>query len=85
MSYGRHKMPQLGRLPEGLWYGMGFGGHGVAPTTLAGEALAAALLGDGAQVAQFAAWGLPYTGGPAGRLAAQLTYWYYGLRDWMRQ
>ncbi|UUZ48901.1 hypothetical protein LP420_40730 [Massilia sp. B-10] len=35
MSYGRHKMPQLGRLPEGIWYGMGFGGHGVAPTTLA--------------------------------------------------
>ncbi|MES2298269.1 MAG: FAD-binding oxidoreductase [Pseudomonadota bacterium] len=85
MSYGRHKMPQLGRLPEGLWYGMGFGGHGVGPTTLAGEVLAAAMRGDGVDLARFAPWGLPTTGGPAGLLAAQLTYWYYELRDWMRQ
>lgn len=85
MSYGRHKMPQLGRLPEGLWYGMGFGGHGVGPTTLAGEVLAAALRGEGAELARFGPWGLPMTGGPAGLLAAQLTYWYYELRDWMRQ
>ena len=85
MSYGRHKMPQLGRLPEGLWYGMGFGGHGVAPTTLSGEVLARAMLGDRAELERFAQWGLPSTGGPAGLLAAQLTYWYYELRDWWRQ
>ena len=85
MSYARHKMPQLGRLPEGIWYGMGFGGHGVAPTTLAGDVLAAAIMGDGADLARFGAWGLPSTGGPAGLLGAQLVYWYYELRDWMRQ
>jgi len=85
MSYGRHKMPQLGRLPEGIWYGMGFGGHGVAPTTLAGDVLAAAIMGQGGDLARFAQWGLPSTGGPAGLLAAQLAYWYYELRDWMRQ
>jgi gamma-glutamylputrescine oxidase len=85
MSYGRHKMPQLGRLPEGLWYGMGFGGHGVGPTTLAGDVLAAAMRGEGAELARFGPWGLPTTGGPAGLLAAQLTYWYYEMRDWMRQ
>ncbi len=85
MSYGRHKMPQLGRLPEGIWYGMGFGGHGVAPTTLAGEVLAAAIMGEGGALARFAPWGLPSTGGPAGLLAAQMAYWYYELRDWMRQ
>jgi glycine/D-amino acid oxidase-like deaminating enzyme len=85
MSYGRHKMPQLGRLPEGLWYGMGFGGHGVGPTTLAGDVLAAAISGDRSTLDRFAPWGLPSTGGPAGLLAAQLTYWYYELRDWMRQ
>ena len=85
MSYGRHKMPQLGRLPEGIWYGLGFGGHGVAPTTLAGEVLGAAIAGDGADLARFKGWGLPPTFGPAGLLAAQLTYWYYELRDWMRQ
>jgi len=85
MSYGRHKMPQLGKLPNGVWYGMGFGGHGVGPTSLAGDVLSAALLGELSKVEQFAAWGLPTTGGPAGLLAAQLTYWYYELRDWMRQ
>ena len=85
MSYGRHRMPQVGRLPEGLWYGMGFGGHGVGPTTLAGELLAAALRGDGSTLANFNQWGLPHAGGPAGLFAAQLTYWYYELRDWMRQ
>ncbi len=85
MSYGRHKMPQLGRLPEGIWYGMGFGGHGVGPTTLSGEVLAAALLGDTTGLDRFAGWGLPSTGGPAGLLAAQLSYWYYALRDWLRQ
>jgi gamma-glutamylputrescine oxidase len=85
MSYGRHKMPQLGKLPNGVWYGMGFGGHGVGPTSLAGDVLSAALLGELSKVEQFAAWGLPTTGRPAGLLAAQLTYWYYELRDWMRQ
>lgn len=85
MSYGRHKMPQLGRLPNGLWYGMGFGGHGVGPTTLAGEVLARGLLGDAGPLRDFAPWGLPGTGGAAGLLAAQLTYWYYELRDWLRE
>jgi glycine/D-amino acid oxidase-like deaminating enzyme len=85
MSYGRHKMPQLGKLPNGVWYGMGFGGHGVGPTSLAGDVLSAALMGELSKIDQFAAWGLPTAGGPAGLLAAQLTYWYYELRDWMRQ
>ena len=85
MSYGRHKMPQLGKLPNGVWYGMGFGGHGVGPTSLAGDVLSAALMGELSKIDQFAAWGLPTTGGPAGLLAAQLTYWYYEVRDWMRQ
>jgi glycine/D-amino acid oxidase-like deaminating enzyme len=85
MSYGRHKMPQLGRLPEGLWYGMGFGGHGVGPTTLAGEVLARAIRGDAGELERFGPWGLPTTGGRAGLLAAQLTYWYYELRDWLRE
>jgi gamma-glutamylputrescine oxidase len=85
MSYARHQMPQLGRLPDGVWYGMGFGGHGVGPTTLAGEVLAAAMRGDGAPLARFAPWGLGSTGGAAGLFAAQLIYWYYQLRDSMRR
>lgn len=85
MSYGRHKMPQLGQLPEGIWYAMGFGGHGVGPTTMAGEVMARAMLGNVADLNMFAPWGLPSTGGPAGLLAAQLTYWYYELRDWLKE
>ena len=85
MSYGRHKMPQLGRLPDGQWYAMGFGGHGVGPTTLGGEVLAQALCGDSTGLARFAPWQLPSTGGPAGLFAAQLTYWYYALRDRLRE
>jgi glycine/D-amino acid oxidase-like deaminating enzyme len=49
------------------------------------RALAAALCGDVADLSRFGQWGLPATGGPAGLLAAQLTYWYDELRDWMRQ
>ncbi|WP_338849464.1 FAD-binding oxidoreductase [Massilia sp. W12] len=85
MSYARHKMPQIGNLAPGLWYAMGFGGHGVGPTSAAGEVLARALTGDTQRLQQFAQWGLPWTGAGAGLLAAQLTYWYYELRDWLNE
>jgi glycine/D-amino acid oxidase-like deaminating enzyme len=85
MSYGRHRMPQMGRLPDGLWYGSGFGGHGVAPTTLCGELLAAALLGDSAVLEGFRRWGLPHAGGPFGLGVAQLTYWVETLHDRLRE
>lgn len=85
MSYGRHKMPQLGRLENGLWYGLGFGGHGVAPTTLAGEVLAQAIAQNQALPSGFEQYGLPSTFGSLGLLGAQLTYWYYELRDYLKQ
>jgi gamma-glutamylputrescine oxidase len=81
MSYGRHQMPLLGHLADGAWYAMGFGGHGVGPTTAAGAALAAALCGDGEQLGRFARWGLVPTGGAIGLAAAQLSYWRYQLQD----
>lgn len=81
MSYARHKMPQIGRLPNGLWYAMGFGGHGVAPTTVAGEVLAQALTGEAEIPKGFSSYGLPTTFGPLGRLAAQATYWWMQARD----
>ena len=43
MSYARHQMPQIGRMEDGLWLAQAFGGHGVAPTTLAGEVIASAI------------------------------------------
>lgn len=85
MSYARHKMPQIGRLASGpaagAWYALSFGGHGVAPTTVAGEVLAAAIA-EGAPIpAGFAPYGLPRTWGAAGLAAAQASYWWAEARD----
>jgi glycine/D-amino acid oxidase-like deaminating enzyme len=81
MGYARHKMPQIGRLPNGLWYAMGFGGHGVAPTTLSGELLARAITGEAAIPSALASYGLQPVFGGLGRLAAQATYWWMQGRD----
>ncbi len=85
MGYARHKMPQIGRLPSGLWYAMGFGGHGVAPTTLAGEVLAQALTGEAPIPRGLASYGLAPTFGVLGKLAAQATYWWMQGRDALRE
>jgi gamma-glutamylputrescine oxidase len=85
MSYARHKMPQIGRLPDGTWYGLGFGGHGVAPTTAAGEILAAAIAHGEPIPDGFERYGLPRTFRPAGLLAAQATYSWLQFRDRLRE
>jgi len=84
MSYARHKMPQIGRLHDGLWYATGFGGHGVASTTMAGEVLAQAISGEAELPSALTRFGLPSTFGPLGRMAAQATYWWMQARDVMR-
>jgi gamma-glutamylputrescine oxidase len=81
MSYARHQMPQIGRIEDGLWVAQAFGGHGVGPTTLAGETLAAAIAGDDAGWRSFADYGLTPAFKPAGFVAAQLTYWWMQARD----
>lgn len=84
MGYSRHEMPQIGRLPNGLWYAMGFGGHGVAATTLGGEVIARALSGEGDIPDELARYGLTRTFGALGRLAAQASYWWLQARDAVR-
>ena len=81
MSYARHSMPQIGRLADGTWHAIGFGGHGVAPTTLGGELLAQAITGEAPIPAAWAGFGLPRTWGRLGLAAAQLTYWGLQARD----
>ncbi len=97
MSYARHQMPQIGRLGggknggltggqlDGAWFGLGFGGHGVAPTTAAGELLADAISGRAAVPAAFGAFGLPRVWGAAGKLAAQTQYSWAALKDGWRE
>ena len=81
MSYAVHKMPQIGEVSPGVWHAMGFGGHGMNTTTMAGELIAGAIAENDDRYRLFAPFGLTPTGGPIGAAAAQLTYWYYGLRD----
>jgi gamma-glutamylputrescine oxidase len=84
MSYARHEMPQIAQVEEGLWVAQAFGGHGVAPTTFAGEILAAAIAEDDPRWREFADYGLVSALKPAGFLGAQLTYWWLQMRDAFR-
>jgi gamma-glutamylputrescine oxidase len=81
MSYARHKMPQIGRSADGVWYAVGFGGHGMAPTTVSGELLAAAIAGEHPVPDAFARFGLTPAFGALGLAAAQLTYTTMQTRD----
>lgn len=81
MSYAVHKMPQIGEVTPGVWYAMGFGGHGMNTTTMAGELVAGAIAEGDDRYRLFAPFGLTPTGGPIGAAAAQISYWFYGLRD----
>lgn len=74
MSYARHQMPQIGRSVDGIWHAVGFGGHGLAPTTVAGELIASAIAEGCPIPPAFARFGLTRTFGPLGLVAAELTY-----------
>lgn len=81
MSYASHKMPQIGQLQAGVWYAMGFGGHGTNTTSMAGELIATAIRDGDDRLRLFSAFGLTPTGGPIGTAVAQMTYWYYQAKD----
>jgi len=83
MSYARHQMPILGEIEPGLWSALAFGGHGMAPTTLAGEVLAEAMTGDDSRLRAFDSYGPSWAGGPLGRAAIQAVYWSKQMRDGM--
>ncbi len=81
MSYSRHEMPQIAEIEKGLWCGQAFGGHGVAPTTFAGELLASAIAEGDKRWQSLSSYGLVSTMKPAGFVGAQLTYWWLQARD----
>lgn len=81
MSYARHEMPQIGQDGQDLWWAQAFGGHGLAPTTVAGELLGAALAeGDDGWKA-FSDFGLVDSWRPLGYLGAQARYSWLQLKD----
>lgn len=81
MSYARHQMPQIGRIEPGLWLAQAFGGHGVAPTTFAGEVIASAIAEGDTRWQEFADYGLVSALKPAGFVGAQLSYWWAEFKD----
>ena len=83
MSYARHRMPQVGRLRDGVWYAQAFGGSGMGTTTVAGDVLGSAIAEGDDRYRLFEPFGLTWAGGPVGRIAAQTTYWSYQVRDWL--
>lgn len=85
MSYARHQMPQIGQLEPGLWLAQAFGGHGVAPTTLAGETVAAAIAEGDPRWRDFASYGVVSAFKPAGFVGAQLGYWWAEAKDALRE
>jgi gamma-glutamylputrescine oxidase len=85
MSYARHQMPQIGSDGDGLWWAQAFGGHGLAPTTAAGELLAAAIADGDPGWREFAGFGLVESWRPLGYGAAQASYWWSQLKDRLRE
>lgn len=84
MSYAAHKMPQVGEVTPGVWYAMGFGGHGMNTTTMAGEMIAGAIAGGDDSYRLLAQFGLTSTFDPLGVAGAQLKYWYFQTLDALR-
>jgi gamma-glutamylputrescine oxidase len=73
-----NRLPDVGRLAEGVWYAQGFNGHGVALSTLTGRAIADAIIGSGEDFALLA--GLPYRPWPGGRNLARAALPF--VRSW---
>jgi gamma-glutamylputrescine oxidase len=81
MSYARHEMPQIGEIEPGLWLAQAFGGHGVAPTTFAGELVASAIAEGDARWRELSHYGLVSAFKPAGFVGAQLGYSWLQAKD----
>jgi len=85
MGYSRHQMPEIGLLAPNVWYNIAYGGHGVGPTTMGGELIAAAIAEDSDSYKVFSDWDLPWNGGIFGPMAAQSQYWWLEFKDWFKE
>lgn len=85
MAYARHLMPQIGKMPNGVWYCTAFGGHGLNTTAIGGKIVSEAILGTTDRYKLFEPFGLIWAGGYAGLAVAQLTYWKLQAQDKWRE
>ena len=76
-----HGMPQIGELSPGIWLASGFGGHGLNTTATAGNLIARAIVDNDDTWRLFLPFELIWAGGRAGRVAAQVGYWWRRKRD----
>jgi len=76
-----HGMPQIGELSPGIWLASGFGGHGLNTTAMAGNLIAHAIVDGDDTWRLFLPFELIWAGGLAGRVAAQIGYWWNRGRD----
>jgi len=76
-----HNMPQIGELSPGIWLASGFGGHGFNTTAMAGNLVARAVVHGDDAWRLFLPFELIWTGGLAGRVAAQVGCWWKRSRD----
>jgi glycine/D-amino acid oxidase-like deaminating enzyme len=76
-----HGMPQIGELSPGIWLASGFGGHGLNTTAMAGNLIARAIVDGDDAWRLFLPFELIWSGGLAGRVAAQMGYWWTRRRD----
>jgi glycine/D-amino acid oxidase-like deaminating enzyme len=81
MAYALHKMPLIGRSPDGQWFATAFGGHGLNTTAMAGLLLARAIADRDDEYRRFAAFAPRWAGGPFGRIGVQASYWLMQARD----
>jgi hypothetical protein len=65
----------------GIWLASGFGGHGCNTTAMAGNLIARAIVDGDDRWRLFLPFELIWTGGMAGRAAAQIGYWWTRRRD----
>eukprot|EP00048_Salpingoeca_helianthica_P020118 m.4920 g.4920 ORF g.4920 m.4920 type:complete len:459 (-) comp4413_c0_seq1:21-1397(-) len=83
VSYAYHMMPLIGQRQPGLWHCTGFGGHGLVPTQLAGDLVAAAIAEGDTRYTLFSeAFPPRYVGWPASHILGTLAYWSYRAADW---
>ncbi|MEX2298771.1 MAG: FAD-binding oxidoreductase [Dongiaceae bacterium] len=81
MGYPIHKMPMVGEAEPGLWYTLGYGGHGMGTTAMTGELVAGAIAEGDDRYKMLAPFSLRGAGGKLGLAGAQVLYWWYQMRD----
>ena len=81
MAYALHKMPLIGRAPDGQWFATAFGGHGLNTTAMAGILLARAIADGDDEYRRFAAFAPQWAGGAFGRAGVQASYWWMQAKD----